>query len=741
MEMSTSRKVVLVMVFHCVILRAVLSSHFRGAVIMARPRLDGYRKMELSYHVSWRRDSTAGSFCDANKIRTGSYLPGEGSLTCQYGCYGIITPMSYICTDYSTEENWSFGERRLTDSFGPFLGDTITIGYVGCCWVAPFNSSWNILTTFSLTTRSDTGQINSSPRAMTSPVLRLQEGCNHTIPLAVSDPDDDIIRCRWAVGRECGGICDAFPGAELDKDQCIISYNANMGTGYKVAAVMIEDFIPGSRQPLSRVAIQFLILVVPSTRLCSQQPEFIHPTTQLESCVLLTPSATFTTQLVADSGGTSVSIIEIQTVSPRGTRKGDLLNIPGTNHYYVNITWIPETSQLNETHPFCFAAINSVGLSSEQLCIQLMAGYHPPVPISETAIPNQQLVHPSKTTWYIKFDKEVQRPTKMAFIIFHDMNLERMVYKIDASFSLEVAFNHSTLVSIMPRYKFRERSSFYITFERGIVKGLRGCGPLNEQVTNKTFWTFRTLDVTPAVIRLLVKPRVTSGNITVTWESNKIVTWECSLVVNSTTSSVNCSGANWRGYNLSEGRYELMITATDDAGNMATLVHTFNIDLTPPTVTIVQKPNPLSSDIRPLIRLTCNEACSFKCQLYNGSKENAISVPCNGGRLFTPILQNNASYMLSVVAMDTVGNKGQPVSYQWETDFVKPQIFGISNTSVPCSNISPDHTGRPQATDDRSVISSLTYYDTNIDCSIRRTWVARDEAGNTVNLVQCIKHS
>ena len=57
---------------------------------------------------------------------------------------------------------------------------------------------------FSLIVRNDAGQINSSPRAITAPVVRLQEGCNHTLTLPVSDPDGDIIRCRWAVGfRVC----------------------------------------------------------------------------------------------------------------------------------------------------------------------------------------------------------------------------------------------------------------------------------------------------------------------------------------------------------------------------------------------------------------------------------------------------------------------------------------------------------------------------------------------------------
>ena len=77
-------------------------------------------------------------------------------------------------------------------------------------------------------------------------MLRLQENCDHIIPLAVTDPDNDIIQCRWAVGTECAGICDKFPGAQLNSTSCTITYTANRGTGYNAVALMIEDFMSGS---------------------------------------------------------------------------------------------------------------------------------------------------------------------------------------------------------------------------------------------------------------------------------------------------------------------------------------------------------------------------------------------------------------------------------------------------------------------------------------------------------------
>ena len=661
-------------------------------------------------------------------------------MVCQYGCSGTITTMSYICTDFSIDENWSFGEYRIAYNFTDRTEDTIAIGFTGRCWISPLGCNWNISTTFSLNIRNDTGHINSSPRAITTPVLRLQQGCNHTIPLAVSDPDGDIIKCRWAVGRECAGVCNvtAFPGAQLDSDTCTIHYEANRGARVWAAAVMIEDFIPGSLRPISSVALQFIVLVVASTDPCSQQPEFIDPTPLQGSCVAVPPGITFATQLTATSGSSSASITEIQTVSPIGTRRGELQQFSGTNIYFVNITWEPAANQLNESFMFCYVAVNSVGLASEQSCIQLLAGTFPPTPNPGESVPSQHLVHPSNITLPISFDRNIQRPSVTAYIVFYKFNSGREIYRIDVALSPEVDFDKPRQLVVSPNFLFAEKGKFYINLQRGVVRGTEGCGPPNEPVTSRTFWTFEVLDVTPPVLRYIQNPTLSNGNISLSWESNENVTWECSLVVNSITSSVNCSGANWRGYNLSEGRYELMITATDDAGNVATLVHTFEVDLTPPTVTIVRVPPSLSNQVRSTIRFSCDEFCTAECQLSSDVSEGS-PISCNSRSFITPSLQHNNSYTLSIIALDRIGNRAQPVSYQWETDFVSPVVFGVSNTSVPCSKISPVITGQAEASDDRSTFTSLTYSDQNLGCFIRRTWVAMDDADNRAQLVQTIE--
>ena len=695
--------------------------------------------MEITFHISWRR-SFRGVRCSTATIASGNLI-GYGQLDCQYGCPSRvrISSMQYRCTDFSEAEDWSYGERRLAYNFTGTA--PITIGFSGTAWISPFNSHWNLSTTFSMARRNDTGRINSTPRAKTSPVIYVQEGCNHTISIAVSDPDDDTVRCRWAQGVECGGICSRFPGAELNPETCRIEYQANRGTGFQAAALMIEDFSPNSISPLSSVALQFLVLVVRSNEPCSSKPEFIPPTISQGVCIAIPPSTTFNTTLVATSGGSDFSIREIQTVSPIGLEKGELYRVEESSSYYVTITWTPTASQQNETHLFCYSALNSAGLSSGQTCIEFFPGEFPPNPVQATATPNGQLVHPSNTTWHIQFDTEIQRPAVVAYISFHERDTNREIYKIDTSSSSEVTFIRPNEISITPRYFFAEETNYYINFERGVVRGTTGCKPGNEPLTDKNFWTFETRDVTPAVLWFITRPPLSNANVTFSWVSNEVVTWACMLIEGATVLEVNCSEAYWRGIDLTEGTYTLQIEATDEGGNMAHLSHTFEVDLTPPTTSILYKPASVSNQQRAFFRFRCNELCSLECQFVAGGVSDIEPgyFPCNSGRFTTVTLQHDSNYTFSVRGTDQVGNKGEAVMYMWETDFVKPSLFGVRNLSIPCTNnTSPDHTGQAQATDNREEMPSVTYRDLNTNCFIKRTWSATDIASNTAYLIQHI---
>ena len=668
-------------------------------------------------------------------------INGGGPLNCQAGCSGTVASGSYICTDFSLSENWSFGENRVAYDFSGSAGNTVTISFSGNAWISPFNSRWNVPTTFSLVRRNDTGQINSTPRAITSPVIRLQEGCNHTFPVAVSDPDGDIVRCRWAVGNECGGICNGFPGAELDSSSCTFTYEANRGAGFQAAAIVIEDFVPGSLEPLSTVALQFLVLVVSSADSCSQQPQFIPPTIQSGACVAIPTGTTFATQLIANSGGSSATIVEIQTISPLGTQRGELQRILNSDNYLVNITWTPQENQENQTHLFCFTALNSAGLASEQNCIQFLAGNIRPEPVPETIIPNRAMVHPFNTTWSITFSKDIERPSLAAYVEFHDFDTDELIYKIDASLSPEMIYrNNSQQLSILPNFRFPEKRKYYITLDGGVVIGLEGCGPGNEPITeDKNFWTFETIDITPPVIAFLENPMRSTANITLTWSADEEVVWDCELSFENEMMIVNCSGDFWRGYGLAEGRYELQVTATDLSSNIAMISHSFDVDLTPPAVSFGLVPAPVSNQLTPTFTFTCGEVCIFDCLLQERDGIRKDYFPCNQHFYTTPILEHNRTFTFSVVATDDVGNRGQEVTYTWETDFESPQISGVSNTSILCNDTTPDLTGRPIAVDNRPGDIRIMYRDNNLGCDIQRTWTATDIAGNTDSVTQNIR--
>ena len=695
--------------------------------------------MEIFFHISWRRSFEIEVHCDQSVIVSGDQIGVDGELLCEEGCSGAISNVLFRCTDFSIDEDWSYGERLVTHNFTG--GPRITIAFSGNAWISPFNSRWRVSTTFSLIRRNDTGKINSTPRAITSPVLRIQEGCNHTITIPVTDPDGDIVRCRWAVGQECSGICGGFPGAILDRDTCSFAYFANQGGGHRAAAIMIEDFLPGSSVPLSSVGLQFLVLVVDTMRSCSVNPSFVHPTPSDGSCIAVPSGQTLNLRLTADSGYEGDTISEIQTVSPAGLLKSAVATDPQAGVFYVNITWTPTLQQEGDVHLFCFTATNSGGLSSSQWCIQLLPGHTPPTPVQESATLNMVSdVHPTNPVFQLEFDRQVERPSITGFITFHEFDTGRVVYQINTSPQAELYFPNETAITVTPNHRFEEQTKYYINLDRGVVVGIEGCGPGNEPFTDREFWTFTTRDITPPIINLIVRPSVSNENITVSWESNEPVTWKCKFVTAQLSIEVECSDSSWSGFNLEEGLYRLEIEATDLSNNTASDIHAFRVDTTPPTVQFTSVPGEVSnrqSSVLLDFRCEDSEVCTYQCAFYEGSTAGQPST-CSGF-FRTPPLSHASFYTLLVVGTDQAGNVGEPERYTWETDFEAPVVLGVANSSSVCTgDLSPDQTGQPEARDNRDPAPRITFHDRRMSCSIARTWRAVDLAGNVGTLTQYI---
>lgn len=104
--------------------------------------------------------------------------------------------------------------------FGCFSRQTLLCRYTSCCWISTLvygrDSYWEVRVKGNLSPRPDNGMINSSPVTTITPIVRLQHGCTHDVRIRVQDADQDDVRCRWAIGNECSGICSAVPGATID---------------------------------------------------------------------------------------------------------------------------------------------------------------------------------------------------------------------------------------------------------------------------------------------------------------------------------------------------------------------------------------------------------------------------------------------------------------------------------------------------------------------------------------------
>jgi hypothetical protein len=106
-------------------------------------------QMEITFRISWRRSFNSLAYCDQSTIVNDQLIGTNGNVQCEQGCSGTISDVRYRCTDFSVEEDWSFGERVVTYTF-PEGADIITIAFSGNAWISPFSSRWRVPTTFSL---------------------------------------------------------------------------------------------------------------------------------------------------------------------------------------------------------------------------------------------------------------------------------------------------------------------------------------------------------------------------------------------------------------------------------------------------------------------------------------------------------------------------------------------------------------------------------------------------------------
>ena len=106
---------------------------------------------------------------------------------------------------------------------------------------------------------------------------------------------------------------------------------------------------------------------------------------------------------------------------------------------------------------------------------------------------------------------------------------------------------------------------------------------------------------------------------------------------------------------LNEGVYELLVTASDEAGHSHTDNHVFEIDLTPPSVIIVSGPSGSTGDTTPTFEFVTEPGALSTCQFDTGPQVacvgqfSALSPLSGGGHTFTVRATDAAGNVTSAV--------------------------------------------------------------------------------------------
>ncbi|XP_015763770.1 PREDICTED: integrin beta-like protein A isoform X1 [Acropora digitifera] len=276
------------------------ASHFRHAILTWAPVNSHSNTLILRFRMAFRRSFSSSYNCDQSIINSGA-LRGSGRswiARCRnsYCSSRTIADTGFQCTDFSVDEDWTMGEKNFTYTF-PSVSKEWVVSYQGCCWISSLvkypNGYWLVKTTINLTRRSDTGRINSSPVSKSPAIIRFKEGCPQSFRIPVEDPDDDVVKCRWATYSESFRHNDSFPHGVIDERACLLQYNGQNGTaGTYAVALTLEDFTVGttdfnSATPFSAVGLQFLVIISERSGSCADVPLFTKATPTDGECTEL----------------------------------------------------------------------------------------------------------------------------------------------------------------------------------------------------------------------------------------------------------------------------------------------------------------------------------------------------------------------------------------------------------------------------------------------------------------------
>ncbi|XP_071791139.1 uncharacterized protein [Asterias amurensis] len=487
------------------VLHRVGASHFRGGIITWRSLPDNPRSVEVTYRLAWKKDFIEQNFdvCTAEAIEDKTELFLGKRLYLNEDV--VINDMSYICTDYNVAGDYAAGVQTyiIPVPDGVFAFD---ISIQSCCWVTlqnyPVPRNYQLNATVDLTPRANRGnQTNSSPTASIVPVQFVQQSCNHVIRIPVSDPDGDVVRCRFAdpSRNECFKVCGALEASTLESSEteCTLTYNGPNQVGWYGVTIMIEDFNRRRRnRPLSRVPLHFLIKVTASDENC-HRPGFVNPTPDNGECLPAAVDQPKTIRLAARSENSHITGISTFGL-PLGMEVTPLTSDPADPMtFYVDLQWTPPQSQRGPHH-ICFSVFDQKDdheFASDQVCITVHVGARATHPVPELSRPHEgeEMVSIFNEEWEIQFDSSITQHATSEGAIVSIIKVEgnEPVHTVNLADETNVQFpldEPSKVLFTTPGLVLEGSTEYMIHVQEGAVLSAVGC----KSVSASHEWHFTT---------------------------------------------------------------------------------------------------------------------------------------------------------------------------------------------------------------------------------------------------------
>ncbi|CAF3831836.1 unnamed protein product [Rotaria sp. Silwood1] len=243
------------------------------------------------------------------------------------------------------------------------------------------------------------GKINTSPVTGSLPIFQLYVNELSVIQILAADWDyDQIVRCRWSYQYsldECGSTCFDLPNSQLNSVDCAITWIPvlrsqdianSLNESTYVVAITAEDSVNASSTiPLSSVPHQILVHVsYRPTDACWRRPSITGLYRHNLACYALSVGNAITFFILSTVTCRNDSIVEFISTSPFDIFKTDFYQ--ESNYTWgVNITWTPLSDQIG-LQPFCIAAIDNNGQTSNQYCVMIAVGATNPYIVAPTFV-------------------------------------------------------------------------------------------------------------------------------------------------------------------------------------------------------------------------------------------------------------------------------------------------------------------------------------------------------------------